>query len=278
MFRKRFVQQRFGVSKNFRWRGHEVSRIESFSDAVFAFAVTLLVVSLEVPKTFTELLATMRGFLAFAVSFAMLVSLWYYQYIFFRRYGLRDSYTIALNAVLLFVVLFYVYPLKFVFSFVVDLFLTGAHTVRLADGSAVPVVEHSQAALMMAVYGAGFVAVFVLLALLYTHAYRRREKLQLTEIELHDTLASRRAFLLQAGVGALSAAVALIGGPEYSGIAGFTYFLIGPVLGVHGWFGGRKRDKIFEKMQNDYRQRQRPPQARGQNPPQRNGGPTQGRE
>jgi len=45
----------------FRWRSHEITRVEGFSDAVFGFAVTLLIVSLEVPHTSTELLDTMRA-------------------------------------------------------------------------------------------------------------------------------------------------------------------------------------------------------------------------
>src|SRR3954447_42746 len=102
----------------FRWRSHEITRVEGFSDAVFGFAVTLLIVSLEVPRTSTELLETMRGFGAFVITFMMLAGLWYAQFSFFRRYGLEDRTTVVLNLVLLFNVLFFVYPLKFLFSLV----------------------------------------------------------------------------------------------------------------------------------------------------------------
>ncbi len=98
---------------NFRRRGKDVSRIEGFSDAVFAFALTLLVVSLEVPKTFDELLATLSGFLPFALSFAIFIFLWYQHYAFFRRYALQDGLTILLNSALLLVVLFFVFPSSF---------------------------------------------------------------------------------------------------------------------------------------------------------------------
>ena len=114
--REGLVRRRVG-EEDFRWRGEDVSRIEGFSDAVFAFAVTLLVVSLEVPKTFDELLETMRGFVAFAICFYLLLIVWYEHYKFFRRYGLRDILILVLNAALLFLVLMYVYPLKFLFTY-----------------------------------------------------------------------------------------------------------------------------------------------------------------
>jgi uncharacterized membrane protein len=97
-------------------RRHEVSRVEAFSDAVFAFSLTLLVVSLDVPKSYRELMALTAGFVPFACSFALLTWIWYEHNLFFRRYGLQDGYVVALNGALLFVVLFYVYPLKFLFT------------------------------------------------------------------------------------------------------------------------------------------------------------------
>ena len=69
MLRKTHAKYIQKSNPQFQLRGHEVKRIEAFSDAVFAFAVTLLIVSLEVPKSFEELMVTMRGFVAFGICF-----------------------------------------------------------------------------------------------------------------------------------------------------------------------------------------------------------------
>src|SRR5262249_19273652 len=105
--------------QHFRWRAQEITRLEGFTDAVFAFAVTLLVVSLEVPRTFSELESVMKGFVAFGICFTMLVLVWKEHVIYFRRYGLQTPFVVLLNCLLIFLVLFYVYPLKFLFSFLI---------------------------------------------------------------------------------------------------------------------------------------------------------------
>ena len=97
-------------------RGREVTRLEGFSDAVFGFALTLLVVSLEVPEDFPALKQTLSGFLPFAATFAVVSWIWFEHYSFFLRFSLQDNLTVFLNLVLLFVVLFFAYPLKFVLT------------------------------------------------------------------------------------------------------------------------------------------------------------------
>src|SRR5262245_7467923 len=159
----------------------EVSRIEGFSDAVFAFAVTLLVVSLEVPRTFDELWTTMRGFVAFAICFALLFQVWWRHHTYFRRYGLEDATTMALTGVLLFVVLFYVYPLKFVWTTFVRQIMDGAQgaVITLPGGHVEPVIRNAQVWQMFVVYGLGAAAVFAVFVALYAHAFRLREALHL---------------------------------------------------------------------------------------------------
>lgn len=162
MLRGALIRKKAKVGGELGWRSFEVSRIEGLSDAVFAFAVTLLVVSLESPRTVSELYQTMHGFLPFAITFAMLFQIWYAQFLWFRRHGLEDTTTVLLNGVLLFVVLFYVYPLKFLFTYLADLLTGGNGMAHLADGRTVPILAARDAVPMMVIYD-----VFILL---YAHA------------------------------------------------------------------------------------------------------------
>jgi len=243
-FRQSLADRGIGSREGFRLRGGEITRVEGFSDAVFAFAVTLLVVSLEVPRTFHELSETMRGFLAFGVCFALLIVIWREHYVFFRRYGLQDNTTIWLNAALLFVMLFYVYPLKFVFNLVFA-GVTGTPTeLAHPGGTTERVIEYAQIPTLFLIYGAGIMALYLLLALLYVHAYRRRANLELTPLEVFDTRTSVVAHLLAASIGALSCLVAVTAPLRMAGLAGFCYFLFAPVMAAHGVYSARRRKRL----------------------------------
>jgi uncharacterized membrane protein len=226
--------------KGFRWRGNEVLRIEGFTDAVFAFAVTLLVVSLEVPKTFNELLQMMQGFIAFGINVTLLLVIWHSHYIFFRRYGLHDIYTIILNSILIFVVLFYIYPLKFLFTILVN------EALGLGNSASSPSIETSQVPVLMIIYSIGYFAVFLTFMLFYLHAYRIRKELELNEAEILITRMSIRGYFIHLGISLLSILLAVFSWAFgfSSSFAGLVYFLLGPAFTLHGMATG-KRLKIL---------------------------------
>ena len=246
MIREKLLEKQIDHGSKFRWRSHEISRIEGLSDAVFAFAITLLVVSLEVPETFDDLAHTMRGFGAFAICFMLLFIVWYTQYKFFRRYGLQDAITIVLNGALLFVVLFYVYPLKFLFTALVERIFFGHNEVRLPNGNVVAMIEPDQMGPLMLIFGAGYLAVFLVFVLLYVHAYRKRQELQLSKIEIFDTRTSIQENALNCGVALLSIALVAIGGVKFAGFAGVVYMLTGVLLSIHGVIMGKRRGKMVK--------------------------------
>jgi len=246
------LHQRSGVhllppEPHFRWRGGEITRLEAFTDAVFAFAVTLLVVSLEVPHTFEELTLAMKGFVAFALCFAILLQVWYYHYKFSRRYGLQTTYTIVLNAALIFVVLFYVYPLKFMFTLAIG-GITGV-TVPAEQLSRMVNTYH-QVSVLWLIYSAGVIAVYLLFAALYRYAYNKRFELELNE---YESLCTRNAiihFVGFAAIGVLVAIAAVVLPARYVGYAGFLFCL----NGFWGWLSGSalgKKERLALKSVQD---------------------------
>lgn len=212
------------------FRHREVTRLEGFSDAVFGFALTLLVVSLETPKTMTDLRELLRGLVPFAVTFAMVCWIWWEHNVFFRRYGLQDAWTAFLNCVLLFVVLFYVYPLRFLAT----LLLGGVDQNLGSDWR-----------LLMVTYSSGVFAVFLVFILMHWHAWRRRVELGLDESEVLGLRFSMRAhmFSVLLAVASLVLVWALPSRPAYAGI---IYCLMGPLHGWNGYKAGVAQERLLK--------------------------------
>jgi uncharacterized membrane protein len=220
----------------FRWRGNEVSRVEGFTDAVFAFAVTLLVVALEGPHTFEGLLDTVRGLPAFIICFALLMTFWNAHFRFHRRYGLEDGFSRVMTMAILVLVLFFVYPLKYLFTMLtVQIFGLHMHDAPQIETAA-------QGDILYVIYGLGFAGVWGLYALLYWSALRRKEELQLNEVEILLTRADLTANFIYVGVCLLSVVLALT--IENSAIPGLVYWLLGPLQSWSGWRFGKKAEAL----------------------------------
>lgn len=216
----------------FTWRGGEVSRLEGFSDAVFGFALTLLVVSTEVPRSFDQLAHAMKGFFGFAFCFGMLLGVWEKHYRFFRRFGLQDGWTVILNSLVLFVVVFYVYPLKFLSTLMFTGFTgeSGDATIQTEDGPR-----------LMVIYGCGLATIFMLYAALYLYAYRRRIELSMSPLEVALTRNEIVRNGLMVGLGLFSIGLAELLPPRLAGLAGPAYVLTGVIETWHGVAAGRLR-------------------------------------
>jgi hypothetical protein len=216
---------------DFRHRGKEIARIEAFSDAVFGFSISLLIVALEVPQTFSELRHIIYGFLPFLCTAALVFLFWYQQYRYFRHYGLNDTTTIWLNAALLVVILFYIYPLKFLFSLLL-MFATGVDLFPKAAEQGLLVLRPEDLPQLIVLYSAGYALVWGIFYVLYRRAWHLRSLLDLNAYETLDTQKQLRGAGLNAGIGAVALLLASLKAPLLSG---YCFFLIPVVLLLNEW-------------------------------------------
>jgi uncharacterized membrane protein len=90
------------------------SRLESFSDGIFAFAITLLVLTIAQPADYKhlshDLASRWPSLIAYVVSFAVIGIMWLNHHSLFRHFEHVDRGVIYFNMLLLLTITFLPYP------------------------------------------------------------------------------------------------------------------------------------------------------------------------
>jgi len=224
------------VDGGVRQRGEQVTRLETFVDAAFAFAMTLLVVSFDaMPDSFSELYDALRRLPAFLAGFAILAMFWQAHHRFSRRFGLEDATIIFASMLLVAATLFYVYPLRMVMSAAMG-FFTGGWAP-----SEFKVQSFLEFRLIFVIYGVGFAILAALIAWMNVHALRKADALQLDAAERLAARSEVALNLILIACATASVAVALLIPPHIGwmqALPGAIYGLLGiamPALAIrHG--------------------------------------------
>lgn len=139
-------------------------RLDAFTDAAFAFAVTLMVAGTGgMAPDYRQLEAALAAAPSFAIAFAIIAMFWLAHVRARRMVGDGDRRFLLLTLALVFSVLIYVHPLRAMASSFAD-YLTGA-----GGGYG------GQLGPMFALYGAGFILMSLLTAGLFQVARRSAE-------------------------------------------------------------------------------------------------------
>lgn len=227
------------VKDGFRLRGTDMTRIETFTDAAFAFAITLLILSGDVPADVAQLKQLLLQVPAFITSTILLMVFWYGHHDWSRRYGLDDIKTVVLSVGLVCTVLVYVYPLRLVAASFYEFIFAVAGWQPPSQ-----LLLQSQFTVndLFLIYNLGFVAMSAITMLLYMHAWTRRDELQLDERERIMTKGDIGAWSILAMVGLLSTIVSVL--TDLPGSPGWVYMLLPIVMPIYGRRSQRAVDAV----------------------------------
>lgn len=239
------------TDEHFRYRGKEPGRLENLSDGIFALAITLLLISTSAPTTFDQIKQFVWELIPFTICIVLILLIWCEHVAFFYRYGIRGPKIIFLNTTFLIILLFYVYPLKFLWRMLTLYPLSRIlDQPDLAENLSPMFRSNTDTALLLIIYGVGVASIFFVLVLMYSHALKNSAKLELNRLEEFDTRISIRSNFLMALVPSVSVILAIIlKDTRHVGlIAGFTYMLYMPIMFTHGFMAAKKRRKFLSEL------------------------------
>ncbi|MFY9242833.1 MAG: TMEM175 family protein [Polaribacter sp.] len=192
---------------------HSKDRLESVSDGVFAFAATLMVVNIGANTNVNSFVDELPNFISFAISFFVMMAIWKVHYNFFRRTNYIDNLVIALNMILLFTVLFYIFPIR-------SLLNTGIGGERISIDTFSNILQ---------LYSIGFSLIFLCIHLLYLRAFKKDTK----NGKNFKLLFYARHFFIFVIVGVFSFLLARFQIGLRFGVPGFVYCFLGPLCYLH---------------------------------------------
>ena len=217
-----------------------MTRLETFIDAAFAFAISMLVIAAQqIPDNIEALLAAFKHVPTFICSIAVLSIFWRGHWLWSRRYGLEDGSSILISWALIVTILIFIYPLKAMF---------GAMWFQISQGQlGQPLGLHTterQARALFSIYALGLIGLSAEILLLYWHAWRLRAPLRLNDREKFMTRAELKGWSIPVSVGTTSLVLALTLPTRKIEWAGWIYFSMAILVPVYRWLVARKRPAV----------------------------------
>ncbi len=225
-------------ASGFRLRGMEMTRLETFIDAAFAFAISMLVIAAnQVPEDIETLLAAFKNVPAFVASIAVLGIFWRGHWKWSRRYGLEDGKSILISWAMLVTILIYIYPLKAVF---------GSMWFLLSDGRfghALGLRADAQARALFAIFAIGFAAIALEILFLNLRAWQLRVPLRLNAREQAMTRREIAGWSVPVCIGIVSLILALTLPIDEIAWSGWVYFSMAILVPLQSFY----RRKTLER-------------------------------
>lgn len=216
-----------------------MTRLETFIDAAFAFAITMLVIAAQqIPDDVGSLLGAFRNVPTFLCCIGVLGIFWWGHWVWSRRFGLEDGWSILISWVLIATILIFIYPLKSIFGamwyFTTQGYVGQPFALRTTA---------SQARAIFAVYAIGLIAISAEVLLLNLRAWKLREPLRLNAREKLLTQSELTGWSIPIFVGLASLILALILPISQIPWCGWVYFAMPFLFPLHEYWWNKRLKK-----------------------------------
>jgi len=214
----------FPMEHGTRLRGLAMTRIETFADAAFAFAVTLLVISVDdVPRSFDEMVTALKSIPVFLFASAQIFVFWLAHRNWSRVYGLDDRVAVLLTLLLVLSLLVMVFPLRIVYAFgASDMTNHWIPEPFLLD----PVLWTGQIRVIFMMLGVSWAWLAGVVVAMFAYVLKQPERLDLNDAERDNANTYIWVFSILGLSGVLSIVIAATAPGEWVKLAGYQYSLL----------------------------------------------------